>query len=70
MPIKDGETVITEMPIKDGETAITVITLEQLARRICNHYEDCREGDCPGFDFCNSKQNGVLVWLREVLKDE
>lgn len=43
-------------------------TIEEIAKKICDSYEECAEGVCPGFDLCQfRKQNGVLIWLKEVL---
>ena len=50
----------------------STITLAELAFRICNSFEcgSCYNGKCPASKFCKSGHNGMLDWLREVLKDE
>lgn len=46
-------------------------TIEELAKKICDSYDECTEGECPGYEHCNfKKRNGTLVWLRGVLKDD
>jgi hypothetical protein len=48
----------------------THYTLEEIAQKICESYEECTEGVCPGFDYCNRrlKKNGVLEWLKEIVE--
>lgn len=45
-------------------------TLEEIAKKICDSYEECTEGECPGFDYCNRRlnKNGVLEWLKEIVE--
>ncbi len=43
-------------------------TLEEIAGKICDSYEECKEGECPGFAYCNSDMKGTLVWLRKVVE--
>ena len=38
-------------------------TLEEIAAKICESYEECTEGECPGFDYCRHKKKGTLTWL-------
>jgi len=46
-------------------------TLEELAKMICESYEECAEGVCPGWDYCDlRKSNGILEWLKTILKSE
>lgn len=42
-------------------------TLEEIAWMICNSYDECAEGKCPGFDYCHKGENGVLVWLKLIV---
>lgn len=44
-------------------------TLEEIADKICESYDECVEGKCPGFDFCRPLHNGVLEWLRKVMEE-
>ena len=54
------------MVIKDGEK---VITLEELAEKLCASYEECDADGCPAASCCRHGHNGMLAWLREVLDD-
>lgn len=46
-----------------------VIYIEELAKKICDSYEECVEGECPGFDYCYFRgRNGVQIWLENVIK--
>lgn len=47
----------------------THYTLAEIARKICDSYEECSE-DCPGWGNCDKGRNGVLVWLREVVEND
>jgi hypothetical protein len=51
------------MTIKDGDK---VLTLEELAQRICNSYDEC--DDCPAAGYCRHGHTGMIDWLREVLE--
>lgn len=44
-------------------------TLEEIAGKICESYEECTEGECPGWDYCGKEHNGVLEWLRKVVEE-
>ncbi len=44
-------------------------SLEEIAQKICDSQHECSEA-CVGFADCHKGQNGVLVWLRKVLKNE
>lgn len=45
-------------------------TIEEIAQKICESYEECTEGVCPGFDYCDvRKKNGILEWLRKVVEE-
>lgn len=56
------------MIVTDGEK---FITLQELATRICNSYDmdDC-DSKCPATEHCRAGHNGMLDWLRKVLRDE
>lgn len=43
-------------------------TIEEIARKICDSYEECKEGECPGFAYCRNEKRGTLIWLTEVMK--
>lgn len=55
------------MIVTDGEK---FMTLQELAKRICDSYDmdDCDE--CPASKHCRAGHNGMLDWLRKVLRDE
>lgn len=53
------------MIVTDGEK---VMTLEELATRICNSMESC--DDCPAYDDCGVVHNGMIDWLRKVVSGE
>ena len=60
------------MIVTDGEK---VVTLEELARKICHEisnqdigYDSCYDGSCPAAGECRHGHNGMLDWLRKVLK--
>ncbi len=46
----------------------THYTLEEIAGKICDSYEECTEGVCPGFALCSNGHNGILNWLRKVVE--
>lgn len=48
----------------------THYTLEEIAQKICKSYEECTEGECPGFDFCRKNHNGILEWLNIRINGE
>lgn len=52
------------MIVTDGEK---VMTLQELATRICNSYDmdDCDK--CPATEHCRAGHNGMIDWLRKVL---
>ena len=56
-----------EITISDGDRTLT---LEELAKKICESYEVCKEGECPGFPYCRHDRKGILVWLRQVVKND
>lgn len=51
------------MTIKDGDKTMT---LEELAYRICNSYDDAGCDECPAASYCHSGHNGAVDWLRKV----
>ena len=53
------------MIITDGEK---ILTLEELAQKICRYYEGCAEDGCPAAGLCGYKHNGMIEWLRKVTK--
>jgi hypothetical protein len=60
------------MIITDGEK---VITLQELAQRICHSIaneeigcESCYDGSCPAAAYCRHGHNGMLDFLRKVLE--
>lgn len=60
------------MIITDGEK---VMTLQELAARICNSISSekddcagCYDGSCPAAAYCRHGHNGMIDWLRKVLK--
>ena len=42
-------------------------TIEEIAQMICNSYEECKEGKCPGFDYCRKGRVGTLEWLKWIV---
>lgn len=54
------------MIITDGEK---YMTLQELALRICNSYDDIDNGCkvCPAAEHCTTDHNGMMDWLREVI---
>lgn len=58
----------TDMLICGGKT----MPLAQLATRMCNSIDCDRydDGGCPAASYCRVGHNGMLDWLREVLKNE
>lgn len=55
----------------DGQT----ITLKELAEKICenpSNYENdcagCEDGSCPAAEYCRHNHNGMVDWLRKVLR--
>ncbi len=57
----DGEVYGCKHFVADVKT----YTLEELATKICDGFEECVEGECPGFAYCGS-ETGTLVWLRRL----
>lgn len=57
------------MIITDGEK---IMTLQELALRICNSYDDNDNGcdACPAVAHCHNGHNGMMEWLRKVIGDE
>lgn len=62
------------MIVTDGEK---VMTLQELATRICNSIAEkdddctgCYDGSCPATKYCRHGHNGMIDWLRKVLGDE
>lgn len=55
------------MIITDGKK---VMTLQELATRICNSYDDKSCDECPAKDYCEAGHNGMLDWLRKVIANE
>lgn len=60
------------MIILDGENAMT---LEELARRICNTLTEesdddfaCYNGRCPAADYCRHGHNGMIDWLKRMVE--
>ena len=57
------------MIITDGEK---VMTLQELATRICNSFDeadDCWD-KCPASAYCRHGHNGMIDWLRKVIANE
>lgn len=62
------------MIVTDGEK---VMTLQELAQRLCHSIsnedigcESCYDGSCPAAGHCRHGHNGMIDWLREVLKSD
>lgn len=53
------------MIVTDGEK---VMTLEELAGRICDSIEFCEA--CPAYDYCYNGHNGMIDLLRKVVSGE
>ena len=58
------------MIITNGEI---VMTLEELAQELCckirgSDASGCFDGSCPAAEYCRHGHNGMLDWLRKVLK--
>lgn len=45
-------------------------TIEEIAQKICESYEECKEGECPGFAYCRHERKGTIVWLQKVLNGD
>lgn len=54
------------MKIECGEK---VLTLEELAAKICASYDECTEA-CPAFDCCRHGHTGTITWLQRVVDDD
>ena len=58
--------------IADGEKSMT---LEELARKLCNSltnddsYDACYDGTCPAAAYCRHGHNGMIDWLRKVVNE-
>ena len=60
------------MEITDGKKTMT---LEELAKKMCRNLfaannEACWDGGCPAAEHCRHEHNGMIDWLRKVLRDE
>lgn len=51
--------------LNDGQA----ITLEELAKKLCSSFtaDECVD-KCPAAEYCRHGHNGMLDWLRKVLK--
>ena len=67
LPTRDGkQTEVTHwMPLPTLENQ--TYTLEEIAKKICDSYEECEECGCPGFAYCRHDKKGALVWLQSVV---
>lgn len=45
-------------------------TIAEISKMICDSYEECVEGVCPGFDYCSKKKNGVFAWIEKIMNGE
>ena len=45
-------------------------SVKEIAQKICESYEECKEGECPGFAYCRHEKKGTLVWLQKVLNGD
>lgn len=43
-------------------------TLEDIAKAICHSFDDNDCDSCPAYSQCYGGHNGMLDWLREVMK--
>lgn len=56
--------------IRQIDEGAELYTIEEIAQKICDSYEECTEGECPGFDYCRHERKGTLVWLLKVLNGD
>lgn len=50
---------------------IKELTLEQLATKLCNLYQDADDcHKCPVAEYCRSGRTGFIPWLKEEAKED
>lgn len=50
---------------------IKELTLEQLATKLCNLYQDADDcHKCPVAAYCRVGRNGFIPWLKEEAKED
>ena len=55
----------TAIAYQNGYEKCKSEAMEEIATKICESYEECTEGVCPGWDYCNlTKRNGILEWMK------
>lgn len=67
-PIPEIVNAVREVARKATENVSKIYTVEELAELICGSYEECTEGECPGFAYCKHDKKGVLVWLQSIVE--
>lgn len=54
------------MIVTDGKN---IMTLTELAQRICNSYDEDGCDKCPANEYCHNGHSGMLYWLRKVVQE-